>query len=94
MEMTVKGTLVYHRGGKCNGEARISYRVRTSEGEDSFRFHCEETDDWELHSSGREIVETAVDFTFTPLDELSKSFPEASPETAASMKPIKGEFST
>ena len=94
MEITMKGTQVYHQGGKYNGEGRMTFRVRTSEGEVSFRFYLKEAGEWELHSSGKQIVETTVDSTFTPLDELSRNFLEESPEMAASMKPIRGESST
>lgn len=94
MEMTAKGTVVYHRGGKYNAEGKMTIRLRTPEGEISFRFYTKEAGEWELHASGKQIVETTVDSTFTPLDELSKSFLEESPEMAASMKPVKGESTT
>ena len=94
MEMTLKGTQRYHRGGKYDGEGTLTMRFRMADGEISFRFYLKDAGEWELHSGGKEIVETTVDATLTPLDEPSKTFLEESPEFSASMTPIKGETST
>lgn len=93
-EMTIKGTVDYHRGGKYNSEARFTLRMNTTEGEISLKFMMRESGEWTLYSHGKELTETTVDATFAPLDDFTKFLLEESPGLAASLKPIRGETST
>ena len=94
VEMTMKGTQGYHKGGKYSGEAKITLRIRTTDGEIPLRFFVKDAGEWSLHSNGKELVETTTDGTFTPLDELTTNFLKLSPEFSASLKPIKGKTTT
>lgn len=94
MEMTLQGTQSYHKGGKYSGEAEFTIRIKTAEGEIPLKFFIKDAGEWSLHASGKELVETSVDGTFTPLDELTKAFLKESPEFAALFEPVKGETTT
>jgi len=94
IEMTVKGTQSYHKGGKYNGEGEITIRFKTAEGEIPLRFFMKDAGEWSLHDNGKELVETTTDGFLTPLDELTETFLKESPEMAASIRPVKGETTT
>jgi len=94
IEMTIKGTQSYHKGGKYSGDAEITMRFRTDEGEIPLKFYIKDAGDWSLHANGKELVETSSDAAFTALDKLTEAFLKDSPEIAASFKPVKGETTT
>lgn len=93
IEMTMKGTQSYHKGGKYSGEGEITVRFKTDEGEIPLRFFTKDAGEWSLHGD-RELVETTTDSIFTPLDETTEVFLKESPELAASLRPVKGETTT
>lgn len=94
VEMTIQGTQKYHKGGKYNFEGEVTMRMKSAEGEIPLKFYIKNAGEWSLHASGKELVETTTDGTFTALDELTEAFLKESPELAASFKPIKGETET
>jgi hypothetical protein len=91
MEITLKGTQTYHRGGKYSGEAEWTLRYFNPDGEVSLRFFVKDAGEWSLHSDGLELVETSTGSSNIPLDEITASFLKEVPEFTTFINSVKGE---
>ena len=96
IEITMKKTDRYQKGGKYSGEYEITMRIRADGNEIPLRFYAKDSGDWSLHANGKELVQTSSGGTVTALDDLTKSFLKESPEAAsfAPVAPVKGGTST
>ena len=90
IEITGKGTSIYHKNKKYEGEGDMTMKIITSSEEISMDFYAKETGDWNLQSDGKELVETTIDGIFSPQNEMAKKFIKETPEFADFVKPLKG----
>jgi hypothetical protein len=95
-ELVMNGTQSYHKGGKYSGDGEMTMRFGVDGVElmPPLRFYFKDAGEWTLHANGKELVTTSHDGFLAPLDESTEAFLESSPETAAALKPVKGQTST
>jgi hypothetical protein len=89
MEMSMAGSATYHDGKKYNEEAEVTLRLRKGGEEKAIRVYLREAGTWEIHDDV--LVETTVDFSVTPMDEMTKAILESAPEFKSIITPVKGE---
>jgi hypothetical protein len=89
MEMSMAGSTTYHVGKKYNQDGEVTLRLRKGGEEKALRFYVREAGTWEIQ--GDVLVETAGDFSVTPIDEMTKAILEAAPEFKSMITPVKGE---
>lgn len=94
INMEIKGTQSYYKNGIYNAIATLTLKYKTLQGEASFRYIVKDAGEWRLYNDGKELIETSVDSTFTPIDKISEDFLKDVPAITALFQPLKGATAT
>ena len=88
--IVIEGDENFHREGKNDGSALITFIFVSKGIEVSAEFIMRSTADWSLHNNGKELLQTMTGSSITPLNEHAKGFSRKYPELIQVFTPLKG----